>query len=146
MIKGQKIEKLLWSIALPGFGQFLNKKYLKGVVLITLEVIINVQAHLNASIQMSFQGDIAGAIAVTDYQWLMFYPCVYMFGIWDAYRDADEEQKPLAFLPYVGAAFFATVGMMYSPYFLGPVWLSMLSCFVGVGAGVLLKKWVLSLE
>ena len=23
-------EKLMWSIALPGFGQYLNKKYFKG--------------------------------------------------------------------------------------------------------------------
>ncbi|MEC0226119.1 hypothetical protein [Paenibacillus alba] len=143
MVKGHKIERLLWSIALPGFGQFLNKKYLKGVVLIALEVLINVQSDLNVSIQMSFQGNIAGAIETTDYEWLMFYPCVYMFGIWDAYRDADEKEQPLSFLPYVSAAFFATVGMIYSPYFLGPVWLSLLFCFVGVGIGLLLKKILL---
>nr|WP_216855399.1 hypothetical protein [Paenibacillus alba] len=121
----------------------MNKKYLKGVVLIALEVLINVQSDLNVSIQMSFQGNIAGAIETTDYEWLMFYPCVYMFGIWDAYRDADEKEQPLSFLPYVSAAFFATVGMIYSPYFLGPVWLSLLFCFVGVGIGLLLKKILL---
>lgn len=26
----RKIEMLFWSIALPGFGQFLNGKYLEG--------------------------------------------------------------------------------------------------------------------
>lgn len=136
----QKIERLLWSVALPGFGQLLNRKYFKGFVLITLEVLINVQSHLNKVIQLSFQGDIAGSIEMTDYQWLLFYPCVYMFGIWDAYRDADDVQKPLAFLPFVCAAFFATVGMIYSPFILGPVWLTLMFCFIGIGAGILLKK------
>lgn len=27
-------EKLLWSIALPGLGQLLNKKYAKGIMVI----------------------------------------------------------------------------------------------------------------
>lgn len=36
-------ERLLWSIALPGFGQFLNKKYLKGIVFVFLEFLVNVQ-------------------------------------------------------------------------------------------------------
>ena len=31
-------EKLLWSIALPGFGQMLNGKYVKGILLIILEL------------------------------------------------------------------------------------------------------------
>lgn len=38
-------EKLLWSIALPGFGQLLNGKYLKEILLIVLEFSINVQSH-----------------------------------------------------------------------------------------------------
>ena len=33
-------EKLLWSIALPGLGQLLNKKYAKGIMVIFLELLI----------------------------------------------------------------------------------------------------------
>lgn len=140
MVRGQKLEKLLWSIAFPGFGQLLNRKYIKGVLLIALEIIINLQSNLNKIIQSSFTGDIGGAISETDYQWLMFYPCVYMFGIWDAYRDADDEQAPFAFLPFVFAAFFATIGLIFSPYLLGPVWLTLIFCFIGVGVGIFLRK------
>jgi hypothetical protein len=71
MASGDKIEKLLWSVALPGFGQLLNKRYVKGVILIALEIIINSQSHLNSAIQSSFHGNIAEAIAETNYQWLM---------------------------------------------------------------------------
>ncbi|MCZ8518200.1 MULTISPECIES: hypothetical protein [Paenibacillus] len=127
---------------MPGFGQLLNGKYFKGIILIVLEVIINVQAHLNRVIQLSFQGDIAGAVAETNYQWLLFYPCVYMFGIWDAYRDSRKDPGPLLHLPFVCAAFFSTVGLIYSPFLLGPVWLPILFCFLGVAVGLVLRKWL----
>jgi hypothetical protein len=146
MASGDKIEKLLWSVALPGFGQLLNKRYVKGVILIALEIIINSESHLNSVIQSSFHGNIAEAIAETNYQWLMFYPCVYMFAIWDAYRDADEEKLPFTFVPFVSAAFFSTVGLIYSPtaqilgFKLGPVWLTMLFCFIGIFVGLIFKK------
>jgi hypothetical protein len=42
-----KIEMLLWSIALPGFGQFSNGKLFKGTVLLILEFLINVQGNFN---------------------------------------------------------------------------------------------------
>jgi TM2 domain-containing membrane protein YozV len=39
---GNEKETLLWSIALPGFGQFLNGKYVKGLTLLFLEFLVNV--------------------------------------------------------------------------------------------------------
>lgn len=104
-------ERILWSIAIPGFGQFLNQKYLKGIALILLELLINNGSHLNQIILLSFQGRISQAISTTNYQWLMFYPCVYMFGIWDAYKDAGGT-APFAYLPFVLTAFFGTVGIV----------------------------------
>ncbi|AZV43255.1 membrane protein [Peribacillus asahii] len=74
-------EKLMWSIALPGFGQYLNGKYFKGTVLLILEFLINVQANFNQVILLSFHGEIGDAIQHADYQWLMFYPCLYLFAM-----------------------------------------------------------------
>lgn len=147
MAESNPLEKIFWSVALPGFGQFLNQKYVKGFVLITLELLINVGSNLNRCIMLSFHGDIQGAINATNFQWLMFYPCVYMYSIWDAYRDSTNTAN-FSFFPCVFAAFFATVGIMYSPklriygLLLGPVWLPMLLCFVGLGFGYLLKTVV----
>ena len=47
-------EKLLWSIALPGFGQLLNGKYVKGIIFILLEFVVNVQANFNEVITIKF--------------------------------------------------------------------------------------------
>jgi hypothetical protein len=144
MRKGRSSEALLWSIALPGFGQLLNKKYLKGIILIALEILINMKSNLNEVLILSFQGNIRRSVEATDYQWLMFYPCVYMFAIWDAYRDANEDLDPFAYFPFVFAAYFATLGMMYSSryifgYLLGPVWLTLMFCFFGIGVGTAIR-------
>lgn len=40
---------LFWSCVLPGFGQFYNKDYIVGAVLIVLEFLINLNSNLNLS-------------------------------------------------------------------------------------------------
>ena len=81
MTKSKSLERILWSITFPGFGQLLNKHFLKGVLFIALEFVINVKANINLIIIHSFYGDTVLAIEETNYQWLMFYPCVYIFAI-----------------------------------------------------------------
>ena len=143
-------EKLLWSIALPGFGQLLNGKYIKGILFILLEIFINVQANFNEIIMLSFQGDIEKAIAQADYQWLLFYPCLYFYAMWDAFKDGGGGKEPFSFLPFVFSAYFVTVGCMYSSIFrifgvlLGPVWLPMLCVIPGIMVGLLLKIFIKS--
>lgn len=142
-----KTEAILWSIALPGFAQILNKKIVKGLVLIFLEFLINVNSHFNLAIRASFLGEIDQAIQVTNFQWLMFYPCVYMFAMWDAFKDAEGESSPYSFLPFVFGAYFVTVGLMYSTIFkingvlLGPIWLPIISLIPGLCLGYLI--WAL---
>jgi hypothetical protein len=149
MSKASRSEVIFWSIALPGFGQFINRKYIKGIVLITLEFIINIKSHLNIVIVSSFHGDIIQAINDTNYQWLMFYPCVYLYGIWDAYRDAGGGQDPFSYLPFVFSAYLGTIGVIYSSnlkimnILLGPIWLSISFLFLGYGIGLILKFLVL---
>ncbi|MFC7686992.1 hypothetical protein [Ureibacillus sp. GCM10028918] len=145
MSKENRVEKILWSIALPGFGQLLNGRFLKGLLLIVLEILINVQSNLNNSIIYSFQGEIQLAIDQTNYQWLMFYPCLYMFSIWDAYREAEGETSPYSFIPFVFSAYFGTIGVIYSSSLMvfgvqfGPVFLPILFLILGIGIGVLIK-------
>lgn len=146
------IEKLLWSIALPGFGQFLNGKVIKGIVFVILEFLVNVQANFNVIIIASFQGDIQNAIVHADYQWLMFYPCLYFYAMWDAYKDAGGGKEKYSFLPFVFSAYFVTVGCIYSSSFLlfgvllGPVWLPMLCVIPGLVVGIIIKKSLTKLD
>ncbi|RTQ94900.1 hypothetical protein [Lysinibacillus telephonicus] len=140
------IETLLWSIALPGFGQLLNQKYIKGITLILLELLINIQANLNIAILLSFQGDIFSSIKETNYQWLMFYPCLYFFSMWDAFKDAGGGKSPFSFLPFVFAAYLVTIGIIYSAkitifgVLFGPVFLPMVLVLPGVFIGLIVKR------
>ncbi len=148
MNKDNKYEKLLWSIALPGFGQLLNGKYIKGILLVALEFLVNVQANFNEVIVLSFQGNIQAAIQQTNYGWLMFYPCLYFFAMWDAYKDAGGGKSSFDFLPFAFSAYFVTVGLIFSSTFkmmgilFGPIWLPILSVVPGVVIGLLLKTLI----
>ncbi|WP_018130919.1 hypothetical protein [Effusibacillus pohliae] len=143
----EPVETILWSVALPGFGQILNGKYLKGLLFIGLEFWINLNSRLNGVIIASFHGDVWTAVQQTNFQWLMFYPCLYMFAMWDAYRDAGGGTSRFAYLPFVMGAYFGTVGVAYSATLQilgglwGPVWLPILFLLLGVAIGLLLKQW-----
>lgn len=140
-----QLEKLLWSIAFPGLGQLLNKHFIKGLLFIFLEFLININAHFNQIIKYSFQGKIQEAIQHTDYNWLMFYPCIYMFAVWDAVRGARGEVAAFDFIPYIIPAYTLTIGVMYSDVFhifgvlWGPVWLPILFLLLGVSIGLILQ-------
>ena len=143
--KDKIIESILWSIALPGFPQILNGRYLKGILFIVLEFLINIMANFNEAIRLSFIGNIEGAVSQANYQWLMFYPCLYFFAMWDAFKDAGGGKKPYSYLPFVSSAAFVTVGVIYSTQIkvfgvlLGSVWFPMLCVIPGLIIGFSLK-------
>ncbi|MGG0891701.1 hypothetical protein [Cytobacillus horneckiae] len=147
-MKYSPLEKLLWSIALPGFGQYLNGKVFKGTFFLILEILINVRSNFNEVIIYSFRGDIHCAIEKANYQWLMFYPCLYFFAIWDAYKDSGGGGR-YSFLPFVFSAYFVTIGLIYSANFkifgvlLGPVWLPMLFVVPGILSGLIIRKIIM---
>jgi hypothetical protein len=94
-----------WSAAFPGFGHFLLSKYLRGALLFIWEVIINLQSHLNLAILYSFTGEIEKANQVLDKRWLLLYAPVFVFGIWDSYRTANDMNN-IFLLAYQENAYF----------------------------------------
>lgn len=86
---------LFWSCVLPGFGQFYNKDYIVGAVLIVLEFFINLNSNLNLSLIGSFKGDIHLAHQAIDYRWALFYPSLYGYGIWQAFNAAKANNDKM---------------------------------------------------
>lgn len=144
--KDRRLEALFWSIAFPGFGQLLNRQIIKGILLLLLEFVVNVQSKFNEAIVYSFIGEIEKAAQTINYQWLMFYPCIYFFAIWDAYKFSADEPEPFSFFPFVFSAYFVTVGLMFSSKTevlgtnIGPIFLPMLFVIPGVAIGLFIKK------
>jgi len=75
-----------WAMSFAGFGQMMVGSYVKGYVLVLLEIIINMQAHLNLAIIYSFTGRFELAKVAVDPRWLVGYVLVYVYGIWDSYN------------------------------------------------------------
>lgn len=144
--KPNKFEVLLWSIFLPGLGQILNQKLVKGFVLVILVIIVNYKSKLNLVIFSSFNGELSKAILMTDYQWLLFCPCLYMFAIWDAYKEAEGEVSVPGYIPFVMTAYFAVVGLIFSSTLevfgriLGPFYMTILFAIIGILMGLMVRR------
>src|SRR5699024_4990692 len=144
----KRMEALLWSIAFPGFGQLINKKYWKAFIFIILEVLINVKGNINDVIVKSYLLDMENDVAQANYSWLMFYPCIYLFAVWDAYRDAGGGEKPFMFLPFVVSAYCGTLGVIYSSRFavydflIGPIFLPIITIVLGFIVGEVIRRFI----
>lgn len=141
---------LLWSLAIPGFGQLYNRDYLVGLLLVALEFLINSRANLNLAIFYSFRGHFWLASQSANLQWLLFYPCVYAFGAWHAYIQAVQNNLNESGIPIagqcssfngmlIGAAAGGTLGVIYS-YYLGPIICGLIGMAMGSLAGLIIEK------
>lgn len=102
-----------WSAAFPGFGHLLLSKYLRGFLLFTWEVFVNVNAHLNEAMVYSFIGQIDQAKQVLEPGWAILYIPMYVYAIWDSYRTAVDLNKVYVLADREGADYntFAIEGM-----------------------------------
>ncbi|WP_299089923.1 histidine phosphatase family protein [uncultured Metabacillus sp.] len=72
----------------------------------------------------------------------------YSMWDWDAWKDAGGGKQAYSFLPFVFAAYFVTVGCIYSSklhffgILFGPVWLPMLSLIPGLVIGFIIMKYL----
>lgn len=145
----RKVEAILWNIAMPGFSQILSGQLIKGTLFVVSEMLINMKSNFNVMIMSSFLWEIDRAISIANYQWLMFYPCFYMFSLWDAYRYAMPNTEKWSYLPFVFGAFFVTIGLMLSPrleifgILLGPVFLPLLFLIPGLLIGFILRRLII---
>jgi len=82
-----------WSAALPGLGHISLGDYIKGFILVGLELFINISAHLNQAILYYFTGQFDLGRAIVDDRWLLSYPPIYIYAIWNSYQLTVELNK-----------------------------------------------------
>ncbi len=79
-----------WSAIFPGMGHMLLSKYIRGFILFTWEVVVNLLSHLNLAIFYSFTFRFEMAKQALDKRWLLLYIPMYLFAIWDSHRTATD--------------------------------------------------------
>lgn len=84
---------LIWSALLTGFGHIYNMKLLKALILLGWTVAIIAMSHINSAIIATLTGQFQQVDAIVNYQWLLFFPSIYLFAMWDAYNDSVEMNK-----------------------------------------------------
>ncbi|KJS65636.1 MAG: hypothetical protein JL50_15590 [Peptococcaceae bacterium BICA1-7] len=82
-----------WSSLLPGFGHIYNMKAVKSLIILGWALAIIHFSHVNDGVILTFTGEFSKAREIVNYQWLIFFPSIYLFSIWDSYNDAVEMNK-----------------------------------------------------
>ena len=92
----QKINPLVpmwWSAAFPGLGHMMLNQHLKGFILFSWEIFINLNSRLNLAILYSFTGEFDLAKQIANPKWILLYMPIYIAGIWDSYRLSVDINK-----------------------------------------------------
>ncbi len=82
-----------WSASYLGYAYMSLGNYVKGFILIFLEVFINVNSKINLGILYSFTGRFEMAKQVVDTNWLLLYIPIYIYSIWGGYGLAVDLNK-----------------------------------------------------
>jgi hypothetical protein len=78
------------SLFLGGGGHFYNGRLLKAVMLMSWHLAVWLNSGLNKALIATVTGHWGQVHQVVDYQWLLFWPSMHMFNVWNAYSDCVE--------------------------------------------------------
>lgn len=81
------------SLFLGGAGHFYNLKTIKALMLMGWHLAVWLNSGLNRALLATLRGDWQEVHTVIDYQWLLFWPSMHLFNIWNAHSDAVELNK-----------------------------------------------------
>lgn len=82
-----------WSAALPGFGHMQLGMYIKGIVFLSGEIMLNFLGHINLAIFYTFNLQWDKAREVINYDFAFLYAAIWTFAIYDSYRISVEGNK-----------------------------------------------------
>ncbi|HYG58438.1 MAG TPA: hypothetical protein VD902_10295 [Symbiobacteriaceae bacterium] len=84
---------LFLSLLLGGGGHFYNFSLVKAVMLMGWHLAIWLNSGMNQAIVAMAKGNWEQVHQVLDYQWLLFFPSIHVFNMWNAYSDTVELNK-----------------------------------------------------
>lgn len=85
-----------WSALMPGLGHLYVQRLPCGFFLLLWWVATAYFSRLMEVLTYTLLGDFAQAVAVADWQWLLFMPSIHWFAIYDSYVNTVEHNKLFA--------------------------------------------------
>ena len=83
----------LWSFFMPGLGQLYIHRIVTAFVVIIWSVIFFYYSHMLEGVSLLFLGEVKKATTVLEPEWLLMFPSLYGFAIFDAYMNTVENNK-----------------------------------------------------
>jgi len=91
--KRNPILSVFWSVLMPGLGQLYIHRIIGAFFVIIWAVVFFYYSHLLEGISLLFSGKIQQATSALDAEWLLFFPSLYGFAIFDSYMNTVENNK-----------------------------------------------------
>ncbi|AYA75708.1 hypothetical protein DOE78_09790 [Bacillus sp. Y1] len=91
--KRSPLMAVIWSLFVPGLGQLYLHRIVTAFFVIVWTVVFFYFSHGLEAISLLFLGKIKEATTVINGEWLLFFPSIYGFAVYDAYINTVENNK-----------------------------------------------------
>ncbi|RDU37210.1 hypothetical protein DRW41_11055 [Neobacillus piezotolerans] len=91
--KRNPVMAVVWSLFVPGLGQLYIHRIVASFFVIIWTVVFFYYSRGLEAISLLFLGEIDKATAVVNPEWLLFFPSLYGFALFDAYINTVENNK-----------------------------------------------------
>ncbi|MFS0658236.1 hypothetical protein AB1L07_05280 [Niallia alba] len=91
--KRSPLMAIIWSLFVPGLGQLYIHRITTAFFVIIWTVVFFYLSHGLEAISLLFLGEIKQATEVINAEWLLFFPSIYGFAIFDSYINTVENNK-----------------------------------------------------
>ncbi|MCD8509310.1 MAG: hypothetical protein LRY73_05130 [Bacillus sp. (in: Bacteria)] len=91
--KRNPVMAVIWSLFIPGLGQLYIHRIITAFFVIIWAVVFFYYSHALEAISLLFLGEIERSTAVIKPEWLLFFPSLYGFSVFDSYINTVENNK-----------------------------------------------------
>ncbi|MED4205017.1 hypothetical protein [Neobacillus mesonae] len=91
--KRNPVLSVMWSLFIPGLGQFYIHRILTAIFVIVSLVVFYYYSHVQEAVVLLILGKVKEATSVLNPEWLLFIPSHYGFAVYDSYMNTVENNK-----------------------------------------------------
>lgn len=91
--KRNPVMALIWSLFVPGLGQLYIHRIITAFFVIVWVVVFSYYSHSLEALSLLFLGQVHEASSVLKSEWLLFFPSIYGFALFDSYTNTVENNK-----------------------------------------------------
>jgi TM2 domain-containing membrane protein YozV len=91
--KRNPVMAVLWSLFIPGLGQLYIHRIVTAFFVIIWAVVFFYYSHGLEAVSLLFLGEIEKATNAINAEWILFFPSLYGFSVFDSYINTVENNK-----------------------------------------------------